>query len=93
VKLHAKGRSNDFVTLAKVPDEAAGAEARVVLRAFREAVEGLLALSTTPDVSEAVRKGMLANYLGLRDLHRELETDIEQLGFILMVIEQKLKSI
>ncbi len=94
MKLHAKGsRSNDFVTLAKVPEEAAGAEARVVLRAFRESVEGLLALATTPDVSETVRKGMLANYLGLRNLHQELETDVEQLGFILRVIEQKIKQV
>lgn len=90
-KLTAKGR-NDFVSLAKVPQEAAAAEARIVLKAFRESVEGLLALSTTPDVSEQVRRGMLANYLGLRNLHAELEIDVDQLGFILRVIEQKLKN-
>jgi hypothetical protein len=92
VRLRAKGES-EYVASRQVPHESASAETRVVLAAFRAAVEGLLARAVTEGKSEPVRAGLLLNLVMMRRLYDEMHTDLEQLGFILQVTEQKLKAL
>lgn len=69
----------------KVPTAMAESESRVVLSAFRNAVETVMELASTPNKSPEMERVVMSQLLTLKVLYDELQADMDQISLMLAV--------
>jgi len=81
---------NEYVSFGRSYTEKAVAETYIMLTALRSAADALFEMSSVDTLGGLPERAALDNLVSLKELYSETRKDLDEIGIVLMVVQNRL---